>query len=258
MWHYLDIATEFGMDFSRTSQFWWSYLNFSSWVAIFCIRAIKELYSCWGIVRRSMWAASCLASCCASCACAACTGVVGSISRRSARIAYCGLFALSLIVSWILRDFAGPLLAKIPCKFFLLCLSYPHLLCVCFFSVCEIKLTASNVSTNIIILSSPLAFSLGPAIDVRVRSCSSPMPEETLSMFSHNLCVTLLLSWWSNDCQLLLSVMEVMVLYFVSNTLNVMTTLILVLVWPEFTQCSPSSCICGVFFTISWIIFWIV
>ncbi len=90
---------------------------------IFCIRAIKELYSCWGIVRRSMWAASCLASCCASCACAACTGVVGSISRRSARIAYCGLFALSLIVSWILRDFAGPLLAKIPCKFFLLCLS---------------------------------------------------------------------------------------------------------------------------------------
>jgi hypothetical protein len=61
-----------------------------------------------------MWAASCLASCCASCACAACTGVVGSISRRSARIAYCGLFALSLIVSWILRDFAGPLLAKIP------------------------------------------------------------------------------------------------------------------------------------------------
>jgi hypothetical protein len=40
--------------------------------------------------------------------------VVGSISRRSARIAYCGLFALSLIVSWILRDFAGPLLAKIP------------------------------------------------------------------------------------------------------------------------------------------------
>jgi hypothetical protein len=49
--------------------------------------------------------------------------VVGSISRRSARIAYCGLFALSLIVSWILRDFAGPLLAKIPCKFFLLCLS---------------------------------------------------------------------------------------------------------------------------------------
>jgi hypothetical protein len=40
--------------------------------------------------------------------------VAGGISRRSARIAYCGLFALSLIVSWILRDFAGPLLAKIP------------------------------------------------------------------------------------------------------------------------------------------------
>jgi hypothetical protein len=79
------------------------------------------------------------------------------------------------------------------------------------------------------------------------------MAEETVSMRRHKLCVTLLLSWWSNDCQLLLSVMEVMVLYFVSNTLNVMTALILVLVWPEFTQCSPSSCICGVFFTISWI-----
>ncbi|CAK9870725.1 unnamed protein product [Sphagnum jensenii] len=61
-----------------------------------------------------MWAASCLASCCASCACEACKGVAGGISRRSARLAYCGLFALSLIVSWILRDFAGPLLAKIP------------------------------------------------------------------------------------------------------------------------------------------------
>ncbi|KAG0610677.1 hypothetical protein M758_7G083500 [Ceratodon purpureus] len=61
-----------------------------------------------------MWAAGCLASCCASCACAACQGVASGISRRSARIAYCGLFAMSLIVSWLLRDFAGPLLAKIP------------------------------------------------------------------------------------------------------------------------------------------------
>ncbi|CAM8877392.1 unnamed protein product [Rhodiola kirilowii] len=61
-----------------------------------------------------MWAASCLASCCASCACSACTSVVSSISRRSARIAYCGLFALSLVVSWILREVAAPLLQKIP------------------------------------------------------------------------------------------------------------------------------------------------
>ncbi|XP_068302474.1 uncharacterized protein [Pyrus communis] len=61
-----------------------------------------------------MWAASCLASCCAACACDACRTVVSSISRRSARIAYCGLFALSLIVSWILREVAAPLLEKIP------------------------------------------------------------------------------------------------------------------------------------------------
>ncbi|XP_078437776.1 serinc-domain containing serine and sphingolipid biosynthesis protein [Wolffia australiana] len=61
-----------------------------------------------------MWAASCLASCCAACACEACRSVVGGISRRSARIAYCGLFALSLILSWILREVAAPLMEKIP------------------------------------------------------------------------------------------------------------------------------------------------
>ncbi|CAK9171488.1 unnamed protein product, partial [Ilex paraguariensis] len=61
-----------------------------------------------------MWAASCLASCCAACACDACRTVVSGISRKSARIAYCGLFALSLIVSWILREVAAPLMEKIP------------------------------------------------------------------------------------------------------------------------------------------------
>ncbi|CAL5361677.1 probable serine incorporator [Camellia sinensis] len=61
-----------------------------------------------------MFAASCLASCCAACACDACRTVVSGISRRSARIAYCGLFALSLIVSWILREVAAPLMEKIP------------------------------------------------------------------------------------------------------------------------------------------------
>lgn len=63
-----------------------------------------------------MWAASCLASCCAGCACNLCQTAVSSISRRSARIAYCFLFAFSLIASWILRDVAPPLLEKIPCK----------------------------------------------------------------------------------------------------------------------------------------------
>ncbi|XP_042464426.1 probable serine incorporator [Zingiber officinale] len=61
-----------------------------------------------------MWAASCLASCCASCACEACRSVAGSISRRSARIAYCGLFALSLVISWILREVAAPLMESLP------------------------------------------------------------------------------------------------------------------------------------------------
>ncbi|KAM0849123.1 hypothetical protein ACQ4PT_053924 [Festuca glaucescens] len=61
-----------------------------------------------------MWAASCLASCCAACACEACRTAVGSIGRRSARIAYCGLFALSLLASWVLREVAAPLLQSIP------------------------------------------------------------------------------------------------------------------------------------------------
>ncbi|XP_031131027.1 probable serine incorporator [Ipomoea triloba] len=61
-----------------------------------------------------MWAASCLASCCAACACDGCRTVVSGISRRSARIAYCGLFGLSLIVSWILREVAAPLMENIP------------------------------------------------------------------------------------------------------------------------------------------------
>ncbi|KAG1371004.1 isoamylase 2, chloroplastic [Cocos nucifera] len=51
-----------------------------------------------------MWAASCLSSCCASCTCGLCTSVASSMSRRSARFAYCGLFALSLILAWIFRE----------------------------------------------------------------------------------------------------------------------------------------------------------
>ncbi|KAL3695902.1 hypothetical protein R1sor_009978 [Riccia sorocarpa] len=61
-----------------------------------------------------MWVASCVASCCASCACEACKGIASGISRKSARIAYCGLFTLSLLLAWLLRDFAEPLLEKIP------------------------------------------------------------------------------------------------------------------------------------------------
>lgn len=61
-----------------------------------------------------MWAASCLASCCASCTCGLCGTAAAQITRRSARLGFCGLFALSLITAWILREFATPLLEQIP------------------------------------------------------------------------------------------------------------------------------------------------
>ncbi|XP_051208981.1 uncharacterized protein [Lolium perenne] len=61
-----------------------------------------------------MWCASCLASACAGCACNLCTSAAASITRRSARLAYCGLFAASLILSFLLRQFAAPLLQQIP------------------------------------------------------------------------------------------------------------------------------------------------
>ncbi|KAJ4954680.1 hypothetical protein NE237_011463 [Protea cynaroides] len=57
---------------------------------------------------------SCLASCCASATCGLCTSVASGISKRSARIAYCGLFGASLIFLWIIREVAAPLLEKIP------------------------------------------------------------------------------------------------------------------------------------------------
>lgn len=55
---------------------------------------------------------SCLASCCASLTCGLCTSVASGITQRSARIAYCALFGVSLIVSWILREVAAPLLKQ--------------------------------------------------------------------------------------------------------------------------------------------------
>ncbi|CAN6287702.1 unnamed protein product [Urochloa humidicola] len=61
-----------------------------------------------------MWCASCLASACAGCACNLCTSAASAVSRRSARLAYCGLFAASLILSFLLRQFAAPLLHHIP------------------------------------------------------------------------------------------------------------------------------------------------
>ncbi|ESQ49423.1 hypothetical protein EUTSA_v10020853mg [Eutrema salsugineum] len=57
---------------------------------------------------------SCLACCCASATCGLCSSVASGISRKSARIAYCGLFGASLVVSWILRETGAPLLEKFP------------------------------------------------------------------------------------------------------------------------------------------------
>ncbi|GAB2295176.1 hypothetical protein Dimus_029350 [Dionaea muscipula] len=57
---------------------------------------------------------SCLASCCVSLTCGCCTSVASGISKRSARLAYCGLFGASLIFTWILREIAAPLLEKLP------------------------------------------------------------------------------------------------------------------------------------------------
>ncbi|KAK3189948.1 hypothetical protein Dsin_029509 [Dipteronia sinensis] len=55
---------------------------------------------------------SCLASCCVAMSCGLCSSVASGISKTSARLAYCGLFGLSLIVSWVLREVATPLLKK--------------------------------------------------------------------------------------------------------------------------------------------------
>lgn len=57
---------------------------------------------------------TCCASCCASLTCGLCSSVASGISKRSARLAYCGLFGISLLVSWILREVGAPLLEKIP------------------------------------------------------------------------------------------------------------------------------------------------
>ncbi|KAH9616939.1 hypothetical protein KSS87_009113 [Heliosperma pusillum] len=57
---------------------------------------------------------SCLLTCCASLTCGCCTTVASGITKKSARIAYCGLFGASLILSWILRETAAPFLNKLP------------------------------------------------------------------------------------------------------------------------------------------------
>ncbi|KAM3707444.1 hypothetical protein ACB098_02G027800 [Castanea mollissima] len=57
---------------------------------------------------------SCLVTCCATSTCGLCNCVASGITKRSARLAYCGLFGGFLILSWVLREVAAPLLEKIP------------------------------------------------------------------------------------------------------------------------------------------------
>lgn len=51
---------------------------------------------------------------CLGCGCCGLCTLAGTLTRRSARLAYCGLFGFSLIIAWILREVAAPLLEKIP------------------------------------------------------------------------------------------------------------------------------------------------
>ncbi len=68
-----------------------------------------------------MWAfaaapAGWIASCAAALACNCCMSTTREALKSSARLAYCLLFTFSLILAWVLRDFAKPLLEKIPCE----------------------------------------------------------------------------------------------------------------------------------------------
>jgi hypothetical protein len=65
-----------------------------------------------------MFVASYLGTCAASaasyCACWTCGTLTRETMRRSARLAYSFLFTMAMMVAWIMRDFARPLLEKIP------------------------------------------------------------------------------------------------------------------------------------------------
>lgn len=67
-----------------------------------------------------------IASCCGALACSGFRIVGTSIASSSARAAYCSFFALSLIVSWILRYQAKPLIEKIPCAHLCVSLQWRH------------------------------------------------------------------------------------------------------------------------------------
>lgn len=63
--------------------------------------------------------ATCLASTATACACSCCTLATREALKSSARVGWSFLFTFSLLFSWVLRDFAKPLISNIPCKFYI-------------------------------------------------------------------------------------------------------------------------------------------
>lgn len=55
-----------------------------------------------------------VASGAAACACSCCTLATREALKSSARVAFSVLFTFSLLLSWVLRDFAKPIISKIP------------------------------------------------------------------------------------------------------------------------------------------------
>lgn len=59
---------------------------------------------------------SCAAQVATYAACTACQCAGREVLRHSARLAWSVLFFLAMVLAWVLRDFATPLLEKIPCE----------------------------------------------------------------------------------------------------------------------------------------------
>lgn len=59
--------------------------------------------------------ASFAASTAAWCACQGLQCAGREMLSKSARVAWSGLFFLAMVAAWVMRDFAKPLLEKIPC-----------------------------------------------------------------------------------------------------------------------------------------------
>lgn len=58
---------------------------------------------------------SCAANMAGYCACMGLTGVTKAFMKQSSRVAYSFLFFMAIVIAWIMRDFARPLIEKIPC-----------------------------------------------------------------------------------------------------------------------------------------------